>query len=198
MKSNYLFISIIICTLYICGTQKAVAQKVYKDENEKIILDCGPDSGFPQGAVEKTTGQKFIIEPQANAMADNNSDTGTINATVFYKLEIDAENISNEATWVNAYNACKGKGTNENGEIWRLPTQKELMLMYIFSTAINDLGGSISGDCWSATEASNDKSRYVNFSTGLVYGKGKTYGLGVRCVREIPMNPAPAPVPADL
>ena len=186
MKSNYLFISIIICTLCICGTQNAVAQKVYKDENNKIILDCGPGSGFPQGAVETTTGQKFIT-PNSSTAADNNGENGTINVTVFYKLEIATTNFSSVA-WVNAYNNCKSKGTAENGEIWRLPTQKELM--YIFSTAINDLGGSISGDYWSGTESSNTDSRYVNFSTGYVYGKGKGYTMNARCVREIPMEPA--------
>jgi hypothetical protein len=190
MKSNYLFISIIIYTLCICGTQKAVAQKVYK-ENNKIILDCGPDSGFPQGAVEMTTGRK-LIEPKADEMAENNGDNGTINATVFYKLEIATADISSNTTWVNAYTACKGKGTDENGEFWRLPTQKELILMYIFSTAINNLGNSMSGEYWSSTETTPNGSRYVDFGKGVVYGKTKTYDGKARCVREIPMDPAPA------
>lgn len=195
MKSNYLFISIIICTLYICGTQKAVAQKMYK-ENSKIILDCGPDSGFPQGAVETTTGQKFI-EPQANAMAENNGETGTINETVFYKLEIAASDL-NTNNWVGAYNACKSKGTTANGEIWRLPTQKELMLMYVFRSAIAALGGTMntssdnkSSYYWSSTELTTDAARYVDFSGGYVYRRAKSEYIHVRCVREIP-------VPADL
>lgn len=192
MKSNYLFISIITYTLCICGMQKAVAQKVYK-ENNKIILDCGPGSGFPQGAVETETGKKFI-EPKANVLAETNAENGVINATVFYKLEIAATDISSNTTWVNAYKACKGKGTDANGEIWRLPTQKELILMYIFSTAINDLNGSMNNDYWSGTETNAESSRYVDFSTGLVYGKNKAESMKARCVREIPMPR----VPADL
>lgn len=195
MKSNYLFISIIICTLYICGTQKAVAQKVYK-ENNKIILDCGLDSGFPQEAVETATGQKFI-EPKADAMAENNDETGTINETVFYKLEIAASDLNN-ANWVNAYNACKSKGTTANGEIWRLPTQKELMLMYVFRSAIAALGGTMNTSpyekdsyYWSCTELTNTEARYVDFSGGYVYRRAKSENIHVRCVREIP-------VPADL
>lgn len=199
MKSNYLFISIIICTLYICGTQKAVAQKVYKDENNKIILDCGPDSGFPQEAVTTVTGQKTIT-PSATGLGEDNSDTGSINATVFYKLEIDAKDLDGTNNWVGAYNACKNKGTAANGEIWRLPTQKELMLMYVFRTAIAALGGTMNTSSynrdsyyWSCTEIFSTEARYLAFYKGYVYKIAKSESIRVRCVREIPM-----PVPADL
>ena len=88
MKIKYLFIKITACALCILGTQEAEAQKLYK-EGEIIILDCGPDSGFPQTMVETQMGQKTIDNPSnSGGPATNNTETGNINQTVYIKLEI--------------------------------------------------------------------------------------------------------------
>lgn len=201
MKIKYLFIKITACALCILGTQEAEAQKLYK-EGEIIILDCGPDSGFPQTMVETQMGQKTIDNPSnSGGPATNNTETGNINQTVYIKLEIAGSDEKKAGggtkfTWADAYTACTSKNTGgQTG--WRLPTMREQQLIWIFKTAIKALSAGLNegdGHYWSATESSNSNSACCT-NMGYSYSgyRGKTNNGGdciVRCVREIPYTPA--------
>lgn len=62
------------------------AQKVYKDGN-KVILDLSVASGMPAEVV--TNQPKYTaFTPKADALGANNGHDGSINATVFQKLEV--------------------------------------------------------------------------------------------------------------
>lgn len=170
-----------------------VAQKVYEDGGN-VILDLTVGAGMPAGAV--TSVPKYIsFTPSATKLGENNDQGGSINATVFRKLEVAIHDLTGNGTigsaggtfrWADAFNYCRSIGTG-----WRMPTQRELMLMYIFSPALdyiftNTVGGTAfdSAYYWSATENITTYSWNVNFTLGswIPYAKG-TY-CKVRCVKE--------------
>lgn len=69
----------------------------------------------------------------------------------------------------------------DQGNGWRLPTQKELQQAYIDGSNFNLSQPSYS--FWSATEYSSTYAWYVNLSSGPTNNFNKTYGYQVRCVR---------------
>lgn len=196
MKINYLFIKITACALCILGTQKAEAQKVYKDATSGIIiLDCGPDSGFPQTMVEKQMGQKVITPSDTQLSSENNTFSGSINRTVYIKLEIAGSDETNgtggtDFTWAGAYQACLNKNTASQQQGWRPPTIREQQLIWIFKTAIKALGAEIpKSHHWSATESNATTGLCTNMDYAFSGDRLKTNNGGdcpVRCVREIP------------
>lgn len=172
MKNKYLFIIAITYALCVFGTPKAQAQKMYMESN-KLILDCTPGSGFPQGAVETTMGQKVT--------AGNTGINETKNKTVYQKLEIAQSSITS-TTWSNAKTACSNKGTG-----WRLPTQREMQLIAMFSPAIKGLlGTDLTPNNWTLMESSSSNAYYIDGSgySGTT-NKTANSNLNARCVREI-------------
>lgn len=175
--------AIVFCVVCCLGVENSYAQKMYK-QGEMIVLDCGPGSGFPQGAVEMQKGKKIAVgTPSDNGgpMA-NNKENQSINATVYHKLEVAKEDTPT-MTWANAYLYCK-----QQGEGWRLPTQRELQLIYIFKGAVGDLGGTAlpSNYYWAGTESSYADNWILAPSSGYTYHNSKTYAnVCARCVREL-------------
>lgn len=178
-----------------------MAQKTYID-GTSVILDLSESAGMPAGAVT-TAGKYSSFTPSATVLGTDNDANGSINATVYYKLEVAPHDLTGDGTigsaggaftWVNAFNYCKNVNYNSTTG-WRLPTQRELQIMYIFMPALNNLfgdsavGGTAfsSATYWSSTEHSNATySWYVFFSTGATNTYVKTNSYRVRCVREIP------------
>lgn len=93
--------------------------------------------------------------------------------------------------------AYKGPSGRDPEGSWRLPTQRELMLIWTLLPQIENLGLSVwtpfrTGSYayyWSATEQSTSSAYYVDFQTGNS-GAGQKdmgyYGMHVaRCVRDI-------------
>lgn len=179
------------------------AQKVYKD-GEKVVLDLTVESGMPAGSVtdkkkptwDTASDDKYLVSGEY---------TDAENAKAYHKLEIAPYNINTakEITgsgtktmpWVAAYNVCKD--TDYSGGGWRLPTQRELMLMYIFREALNDFCSENfvgnNSEYWSVTESMSyvvpnpiDKAWTVRFNFGNVYVEEKTNSFSARCVREVP------------
>ena len=93
---------------------------------------------------------------------------------------------SGKYTWANAGRACAAyRQSDADAGSWRLPTQRELMLMWIYK---DELGNFASSRYWSATENSNDANNAwpVNFDDGVTGSYGsKTTAHSVRCVRDL-------------
>lgn len=159
------------------------AQSVYKTEDGKVFLDCSPTSRMPQGAV--TTVSKV-----------SDGQTEAEHKQVYQKLEVATTDLI-YVTWDWAYSECKGLagGTNK----WRLPTQRELQLLYLFRNAFASLGAAFQMDgsvYWSLTVTfvNGVVHRWaVDFESGLTglilpWYDGMT-GAGAfafaRCVREV-------------
>ena len=169
------------------------AQEVYKD-GSAIVLDLSVAAGMPSGVV--TTTKKYVgFTPYANVLGTDNDHNGAINATVYHKLEVAPADINTaggttggtmQMTWVTAFYACKNATINGTTG-WRLPTQRELMNIWIFRDAIVALGGTTftAFNYWSATENIASDAWYVNFSSGYTFINNKTPSYSVRCVREL-------------
>lgn len=178
--------TIIALLLVAAAAVPGYAQKVYK-EGGAIVLDFGPDSGFPQRAVETVKGRKIPAETPSNSTSMTDNDlNGVINATVYRKLEVAAADESSTMQWVAAYAACQNRGSG-----WRLPTQRELMaILLIFRPAIVALAGS-SGDFvlntyWSATEYQTQPGYAIaRLANNVMDLEDKTALCYVRCVREL-------------
>lgn len=180
MKQLFILLLCVGCTL----PATSMAQKMYM-ESGVIILDL---TDLPPNAI--TSVHKYVgFTPDASVLGTENSELGAINATMFHKIEIDAADATASRTaWVDAFNLCKSKGTN-----WRLPTQRELQVIFIFKPAIDSLQGGTStfdstyGYYWTATENSQvgNASWYVKFVDGMTSTQGKTVTNLVRCIREV-------------
>ena len=97
------------------------------------------------------------------------------------KFEVAASDVDTSATWDDAVNLCPSG--------WRLPTIRELRLIYVYR---NELGtfdlSAMSTGYWSATESSSDSSNawYVVFGSGETGGKyPKIANSRVRCIRDL-------------
>ena len=120
------------------------AQRAYK-EGTKIIFDLTVAAGMPAGAVTNVKKYTGTFTPRQDELGPNNDESSSINATVYHKLEIAPRdvntlgNLDNTGTltmpWVDAFNTCKSLTYDGGG--WRLPTQRELMLMFMFLPAFN-------------------------------------------------------------
>lgn len=92
------------------------------------------------------------------------------------------------ATTATGCKAYAGPVGGEAGQ-WRLPTQRELMLIWVLHAKLRLLSGFnsfTSYDYWSATESSAFNSWYVYFTNGYTYNvTTKTYSSRVRCVRDL-------------
>ncbi|NDV84936.1 DUF1566 domain-containing protein [Bacteroides sp. 51] len=186
-------------------TSGLMAQKVYKSDGTKYILDLTVAAGMPAKSVTNTSKTaayaSFLPSVTEFGMVAGakNDENHPINATVFQKLEVapndmdasyDMDGTGTTLAWVAAFNGCRN--STYKGGNWRLPTQRELMLMYIFYPALKSLGigGFKSNNYWSATEGTAGYSWYVSFynndyENGLTNIVEKTTQYYVRCVREV-------------
>lgn len=194
----------ILMTLILVGVMSPAglyAQKVYKNANNRLVLDLTVSAGMPKDAIT-TTGKTWIGTPSnTTGPLENNTEKGTINATVYQKLEVAPHDMNSAGLfsktgtftmdWVTAFNGCKS--STHGGGNWRLPTQRELMLIQIFRPALESIlkDSAINGTAfsnanyWTATEANGTMNYSVNFTYGNTAGNSKMNTNRVRCVREI-------------
>jgi hypothetical protein len=172
------------------------AQKVYIDEdvqgNKRVILDMTAAAGMPAGSTTNESKTALYVDatPTDNDTIVNNTQRGAINATVFQKLEIAPTNLGSMG-WIAAFNGCKDPSYNGGG--WRLATQRELTMMWIFNDALKIVllkvgGGALSSSNYrSATESPNvSNACTVSFGNGYTTSSySKLQSLPVRCVREV-------------
>ena len=185
MKKRILFILLIAGLIAPAGL---MAQKISKVGSAIILDSTGGEAGggLPTGAVtnvKKYTGS-YGTPANSGSTLSNNTHLGTINAQVYEKLEIASADNGSATDWTAAFNGCKN--TTPVGQ-WRLPTQRELMLIYIFRSAIVPLGGSTfaAGNYWVSTESTTYNAWFVSFGNGSTSNGAKTSNYRVRCVREL-------------
>lgn len=104
----------------------------------------------------------------------------------------DNTNLKPDGTFNSGFSGgCKNYSTTEFPKgSWRLPTQRELMLMWLFREGINTIYGTdgsvLKNDkYWSATEQAVDKAWYMDFASTPQSGfDSKVTAMNVRCVRD--------------
>lgn len=167
------------------------AQTVTKSEKGAMI-DCSAlkSDGFTKVHKARTT---FGTNDNSIPIKENATDIASkvSNDKIYYKFEVHGtpNSTSMAAGWRGAIDLCAGL---YGGLEWRLPTQRELMLIYVLHPElkeVTDFEPFSDNFYWSATQISRDNKRswFVYFETGATINFSKTsYGHRVRCVREIP------------
>ena len=97
-------------------------------------------------------------------------------------------NSNLEPDGVVATSGCASYSTTEFPGGWRLPTQREMMLMWLFREGINAVynAAQLSGQYWSATENTETKAWYMDFNATAPGSNAelKTSNYKFRCVRD--------------
>lgn len=153
--------------------------------NKNLVVDC---SNLP--ADVHTTVSKLNIE-QSDVAAVQRA-----NAKIYKKLEID----SRQPAVTNYYNLHIGNGLCNRAQGWRLPTQREMLLIWavhpqleaygasVFTPFVKDGTSGAETKYWTMTRELS--YRYlVDFATGLtIHEPFQSIALtrNYRCVREIP------------
>ena len=186
----------ILMALFCAATVSVSAQRVYKADVSGNVTN-----GYT--ATRSANGTSFIIEckgmPEASytktakPTTQDELKTAETNKKVAYKFEVANEDLTSggsgtwtdgKTNWENAYAVAIDKG-----EGWRLPTQRELMLIWLMKEALakfNPLFNSLAtGYYWSATEYNANFAWYVGFYNGNTNASGKTNSNRVRLVRDI-------------
>jgi len=189
-----LFIALVTALMAPVGL---MAQKVYKDSQGRVILDMtetGEGIGMPAAAVTNTskTALYASFTPSNTTMGtisgSSNNQGNAINVAVYEKLEIATQDEASGLSWDVAFNTCKSL----TGGGWRLPTQRELMLIYVMKPAIESFPGMTAFHntplCfyYSATEAVGTTIFALLMPEGAMLTTNKASVAGrARCVREV-------------
>lgn len=130
---------------------------------------------------EGTDGVKSsLIHPNWNSTPSHNELDATNNRFAA-KFEVATSDVNTSVQWADAVDLCPSG--------WRLPTIRELRLIYAFRYELGTFDMSaMSTVYWSATESGSDSSYawYVVFgsgNTGCKYSKTSNYR--VRCIRDL-------------
>lgn len=173
---------ILLVLIGILSTTVSYAQKVTQTSYGAII----DASAIPHTKVKKARSTDGLNSTMgSNTVA--NIGSAISNEKVYYKLEVYYADFG--MNWLSAVNLCRDLSVNGGG--WRLPTLRELILMWVLKPELEKIGAFSFGarTFWSATEFNNGNSWYVDFSSGGTNASYKTsgeaYGRRARCVRDL-------------
>lgn len=145
-------------------------------------------------AVTRRTAMYASGAPSNNALLsvglNVSGHNGTWNAEMSTKYQVMRANHTVGATdFVSAWNACKTyNGEGGSAGTWRLPTQRELDMIWILHPQlIGKVGFTAFGatDYRSSTEYDASQAWYIAFSNGYPNYSSKTAARNVRCIRDL-------------
>lgn len=153
------------------------AQKVIVEGNRTIIDASGLRNATK---VKKTTGTNGTNETLGTNNASNIG-SQVSNEKVYYKFEVTRLNVGSNVSWVSAVSECQSVGAG-----WRLPTQREWILMCMLRTELKASGGfsDFSFMSWAATEVDAGKSWAVA-NDGVAMPTRKNESKPVRCIKQL-------------
>lgn len=136
---------------------------------------------------------RFIIAPADGGDAQDWAETMGFNSGG------SGANTNLDPNGGNANLGCRAYSTQEFPDGWRMPTQREMMIMWLFREGINAIypngkigyflvggGSSIESRYWTATESSANRAWFMDFSATTPESniKEKDFTLVYRCVRD--------------
>lgn len=180
MKTKRLLIVLMAAVL---GMPGVYAQKVVVD-GIKTIIDASETNHTTHKKPQTTTGTNSTSCTQS--ISDIASPIN--NEKVYKKFEVSKTDNSTTSNWSESIDLCAKLATDGVG--WRLPTQRELMLMWVLKGELERTSGFIpfvvAKSYWSATEEDSDFGANVRFDNGFTSGFLKrSPDYRVRCVRDI-------------
>ncbi len=173
----------IILTLLACllATTAGYAQRVY-EEGGKVIIDA---SAIPHTKVKKArTTDATLDAPGTNTLENLSSHIN--NDKVYYKFEVSPDYTSNyKYTWFDALEACAN--STKDGGGWRLPTQRELLLIWVLTPELEQFGIS-PPETSTGQHAVSYMLSATEYSAGTVGIVQNTYRNGVLTMRCLSGN----------
>ncbi|MFV0554390.1 MAG: DUF1566 domain-containing protein [Mangrovibacterium sp.] len=191
----------------------SMAQKVSLGENGHLILHLDRANGMPENSYTTRSTTSWIGNqvPSNSAWlsSEYNQSGGIVNAAVFRKIEvaprdltatsgaITASAVRKGMYWADAVNACRNLEYDGHSD-WRLPTQKELLLIYVLQPVISTFFDESNSDekfydsdtdanhgYWCLTEQTASNAWRIYFKNGGCWNSPKNTAYYVRCVREM-------------
>lgn len=175
---------ILLVLVGILSTTMCYAQKVAKGPNGAII----DASAIPHTKVKKARGTDSVETNEGGINGTNtagNLSSAVSNEKVYYKFEVYARDLESRR-WFPAINLCKD--LTVDGGNWRMPTYRELVLMWVLKPELEQIEGFVpfrNEPYWSATESINWLCWIVDFQNGKVFLNSKDYNGETRCVRDL-------------
>lgn len=180
MKTKMLVTTIMVAML---SSTAAFGQKIVVD-GDMVIIDASAMTHVTDKKARTTLATNITNAP-VNDLTDIASKQS--NDKVYKKFEISKTDNSSAANWLTAVNTiCDGTINGSTG--WRLPTQRELILIWILKPVLeqqNNFDEFFPNSYWSATSNGDKLGARINFGSSFVDGELKTYSYRVRCVRDI-------------
>lgn len=167
MKTKMFLTTVAVAIL---STSAGYAQRV-----EVALTD-----GHPVINCEGMPASAYTTTPKGNTEALLK--TKEANAKVYKRFAVYKSINGLSINWVNALTLCNAIPG------WRLPTQRELMLMWVLNNELaKTIGFSpfLDGSYWGTTENNPNEGWVVGFTTGTTTAVDKTTLRGARCVREL-------------
>lgn len=217
-KTEYMIPKLLITAILLCllPASAAFGQQL-KKENLKGTNSSNPGSnyavfysaGMPESAIWPL-GMKLSRNGATirHTAAKGNGNNTSVNDKVPFRFIVAPADGAGSVTWAAAMgftatdnsnlnpdgtsasgSGCRNYSTTEFPGGWRLPTQREMMLMWLFREGINAVysGGQLAeGQYWSATENTVDRAWYMDFSGTTPQSNFvvKTTAYKYRCVRD--------------
>lgn len=155
-------------------------------ENGNTIVSRDAAGGIKNDALLTAAQKTFLMDQTTQPIYNEQSEYNKVSAK-FQVASVDASTVCE-----GKYTYTKCKSYSESGApagSWRLPTQRELMLIWMFKSKLTNCGTITSTieHFWSSTEYSfvTNYAWYVSFSNGQTFSSIKGAYLAVRCVRDL-------------
>lgn len=183
-KNKSLFIGMIILLAGWFCVGVSLGQTV-EVVNDGFAINLKSLSGM--GCTTAVKGRFAEMSPSVYAnFGVENYVNGNLTVKMYQYFQVTNSLSSSHYTWVDSFQNCK-----KLGEGWRLPTVRELIMIWVLHPQLVKLGSGtvFPGEYWSITEGSGGSSGCValsvNFSDGTVRALTKTGSCYYRCIREL-------------
>ncbi|WP_455640166.1 Lcl domain-containing protein [Parabacteroides sp.] len=179
-----------------CIKQNTNKKYPYLGEDKRTIISKDASGGIDDKALLADDEITYLLEKDITTSEYSYTQNSSYNhVSPKFKVATTGPNTQKTYAWNTAYNYCKNY-TEESGENpgdkgkWRLPTQRELMLMYVMKSNTNSLITLSSNDhTWSGTHDEDSDKNACSMNSGgfmttrSITGDAETFS--VRCVRDI-------------
>lgn len=140
-------------------------------------------SGYPIINCGNMPASAYTTTPKGNTEVELK--TAEANKKVYKRFAVHSTDSSISSNWSDAFTHCSDIGAG-----WRLPTQRELMLMWILKGQLyyHGTGFNIFSESyyWSATEVNTRNAKGMNFRYGSMENDSyKTDYVRVRCILDM-------------
>lgn len=176
---------------------------------QKVITDHSSASGYPVIDVSELAPLGCVLmsteasqrRSDINAQEVSNSDfvtprgedysgmNGRWNKQISLQFQVMRADHSIGTDWAKAFVLCRTyDGEGGAAGQWRLPTQREFMMIWVLHPQLRNKGNITAFDTrnyWCCTEHAANSAWLVYFGNGTTLSTSKTGSFNVRCVRDL-------------